>query len=440
MADHAEMPVGRMREMTDMSGDGTPRFVVKWITAGSQDPADSRFSDAEVPMRHAVLRLLLAAACLGVPGQAFAQGAGPRPAPPVTVATPLVKDVQEVVSFTGRFDATRAVQVKSRVAGYLQRVAFTDGATVKKGDLLFEIDPRPYQAAVDQAAATVTVSQTAVQFANGDLERATLLQKTGNITEQLFDQRRQTFLQAQAKLAGDRAALDAAQLNLEFTKVLAPIDGRLSRTLVSEGTLVGAADTLLTTIVAADPIDFYFDVDESTFLAFERAATQGGAKASIVGLEGVVGTTDEAEPKRAARVDFFDNRVDQASGTMRLRAKVANADLFLTPGLFGKIRVPLGGLKKGVLVPDEAIASDQTRRIVQLVAEDGSTSPRPVVTGPKIDGYRLIRSGLDGSETLAINGLVRIRPGAKVTPQRVALPPIGGASLPTPAPAPAPAK
>lgn len=390
-------------------------------------------------MRLALARLSLLALCLAPAGGAFAQGAGgPPPGPPVTVAQPVVKEIQEHVSFTGRFDATQAVQVKSRVAGYLQQVAFTDGAKVKKGDLLFAIDPRPYQAAVDQAAAAVTVSETAVQFASGDLERATMLQKSGNITEQVFDQRRQTFLSAQAKLAGDRAALDAAKLNLEFTQVRAPIDGRLSRTLVYEGTLVAANDTQLTSIVAADPIDFYFDVDETTFLAFERVAVAGGPKTSIVGLEGVVGTTDEPEPKRLARVDFFDNRVDQASGTMRLRAKVANPDLFLTPGLFGKIRVPMGGPKKGVLVPDEAIASDQTRRIVHVVGEDGSTTPRAVVPGPKIDGWRVIRSGLDGSETIVVNGLVRVRPGVKVTPQKVTLPP-NGPVIPQPAPPAAPA-
>ncbi|WP_333824154.1 efflux RND transporter periplasmic adaptor subunit [Pinisolibacter sp.] len=387
-------------------------------------------------MRHLFLPAVFAVACLVAAQEAEAQGA--PPAPPVTVAKPVIKDVQEHVAFTGRFDATQSVQVKSRVAGYLQKVAFTDGATVKKGDLLFAIDPRPYQASVDQAAAAVTVSETTLSFANGDLERATQLQKTGNITEQVFDQRRQAVIQATAKLAGDRAALAAAKLNLEFTQVKAPIDGRLSRTLVSEGTLVAANDTLLTTIVAADPIDFYFDVDETTFLAFERAAASGGPSASIVGLEGVVGTTDEPEPKRKARVDFFDNRVDQASGTMRVRAKVANDDLFLTPGLFGKIRVPLGGTKKGILLPDEAIASDQTRRIVHVVAADGSTTQKPVVPGPKIDGWRLIRSGLDGSETIAVNGIVRIRPGVKVTPQMVALPPVGPA-IPAPPPPAAPA-
>ncbi len=364
--------------------------------------------------------LLLLAGLAVVPAAAQTPPAGP----PVQVAKPVVKEVQETVTFTGRFDATQTVQVKSRVPGYLEKIAFSDGSFVRKGELLFNIDPRPYQAAVDQAVAAVTVSETTLQFASADLDRAVQLQKTGNITDQLFDQRRQAFLQAQARAVGDKAALAAAKLNLEFTEIRSPIDGRISRRLVSEGNLIGAADTLLTTIVASDPIDFYFDVDEATFLAFERAALAGNGKNSIVGLSGSLATTDEQQPKRTATVDFFDNRVDQASGTMRLRAKVANPDLFLTPGLFGRIVLPMGGRKQGVLIPDEAVASDQTRRIVYLAAPDGAVTPKPVVLGPKIDGYRLIRSGLDGSETVVVNGLVRIRPGVKVTPQTVELPPV----------------
>lgn len=390
-------------------------------------------------MRRFLLRLAIAtgstATLLATSLPASAQGAPPPPA--VTVAKPVVREVQETVTFTGRFDASQSVQVKSRVPGYIQSIRFEDGATVKKGDLLFSIDPRPYKAAVDQAEAAVRVSETAVQFASSDLERAVQLQKTGNITDQLFDQRRQTALQAQAKLAGDRAALDAAKLNLEFTEIRAPFDGRVSRRLVSEGTLIAAADTQLTTIVSTDPIDFYFDVDETTFLTFERAVAKSGGKVEIAGLIAHVGTTDEPTPKREARIDFVDNRVDQSSGTMRLRAKVANADLFLTPGLFGRIVVPIGAPKRGILLPDEAIASDQTRRIVWTTADDGSLTAKPVVPGPKIDGYRLIRTGLDGSENVIVNGLARIRPGIKVTPQPTQLPPVAGAGVPAPTPAPA---
>lgn len=379
-------------------------------------------------MRVSALRFAATGAALAVAlgvfsASAFAQSAPPA-GPTVTVAKPVVREVQETLIYTGRFDATQSVTIKSRVPGYLQSVTFKDGAFVKKGELLFTIDPRPYQAAVDQAKAAVTVSETTLQFTTSDLERAQQLQKTGNITDQLYDQRRQAFLQAQARAIGDKAALAAATLNLEFTEVRAPFDGRMSRTLVSEGTLVGAADTALSSIVAADPIDFYFELDEATFLGLERALGSAGAKGTIVGTPVEIGTSDEPEPKRKATIDFVDNRVDQASGTVRLRAKVANADLFLTPGLFGRIRVPVGGPKQGILVPDDAVASDQTRRVVYVVAADGAVAPKPVVLGPKIDGYRLIRSGIDGSETIVVNGLVRIRPGVKVTPQVVTLPPV----------------
>lgn len=377
-------------------------------------------------VRHAVAGLALATGLVIAATPSFAQPAPPA-GPAVTVAKPVVREVQETQIFTGRFDATQSVTIKSRVPGYLQSVSFTDGGFVKKGDLLFTIDPRPYRAAVDQAKASVTVSDTTLQFATSDLDRAQQLQKTGNITDQVFDQRRQAFLQAQARALGDKAALVAATLNLEFTEVRAPFDGRMSRTLVSEGTLVGAADTALSTILAADPIDFYFELDEATFLGLERALGSAGAKGTIVGTPVLIATSDEPEPKRDAKIDFVDNRLDQASGTVRLRAKVANADLFLTPGLFGRIRVQVGGPKQGILVPDEAIASDQTRRIVYAVGAEGAVTPKPVVLGPKIDGYRLIRSGIDGSETIVINGIVRIRPGVKVTPQLVTLPPVAAA-------------
>lgn len=370
--------------------------------------------------------LAAAALFLALPRPSTAQttpAGGPPAGPVVTVAKPVVREVQETQMFTGRFDATQSVTIKSRVPGYLLSAGFADGAFVKKGALLFSVDPRPYKAAVDQAKASVSVSDTTLQFAQSDFDRAIQLQKTGNITDQTFDQRRQAALQAQARSAGDKAALQAAELNLEFTEIRAPFDGRMSRALVSEGTLIGASDTALATIVAADPIDFYFELDEATFLSLERALVEGGSKGSIVGTAVEVGTSDEAEPKRKAKIDFVDNRVDQASGTMRLRARVPNGDLFLTPGLFGRIRIPVGGPKPGVLVPDEAISADQTRRIVYLAAEDGSVTPKPVTIGPKIDGYRLVRSGLDGSETIVINGLMRIRPGVKVTPKATTLPP-----------------
>jgi RND family efflux transporter MFP subunit len=365
------------------------------------------------------------AAAAWVAGAVTAQAQAPGgPPPPVTVAKPVVKEVVEYDDFTGRFEATDSVEIRARVSGYLDSVAFQDGAIVKKGDPLVVIDRRPYKAALDQAQASVVSAQARLNFAQADLERAQSLQRTGNIAEQLVDQRRQAFITARAEMDNAEAALRNAQLNYDFTDIRAPIAGRIGRKLVTEGNLVNANETLLTTIISLDPIYFYFDVDERSFLAYSRAQAQAKAAGRTITDGARVGLTDEREQKRPARIDFIDNRVDQASGTIRLRAVVENKDLFLVPGLFGTIAVTGSPPHRGVLIPDEAIAADQDRRIVWTVADDGSVSSKVVRPGPKIDGYRLIRSGLTGDETFVINGLQRVRPGAKVTPQRQDLPPV----------------
>ncbi|MGA0595325.1 efflux RND transporter periplasmic adaptor subunit [Enterovirga sp. CN4-39] len=346
------------------------------------------------------------------------------PPPPVTVAKPVVKDVVEYDDYTGRFEATDFVEVRARVSGYLDSVAFKDGALVKKGDPLVVIDRRPYKAALDQAQASVASAQARLNFAQADLDRAQSLQRTGNIAEQLVDQRRQAFITARADLDNAEAALRNAQLNYDFTDIRAPISGRIGRKLVTEGNLVNANETLLTTIVSLDPIYFYFDVDERSFLAYSRLKEEAKGEGRAVTDDARVGLTDEREAKRPARIDFIDNRVDAASGTIRLRAVVDNKDLFLVPGLFGTIAVTGSPPHRGVLIPDEAISADQDRRIVWVVADDGTVSAKVIRPGPKIDGYRLVRSGLTGDETIVINGLQRVRPGAKVTPQRQELPPV----------------
>jgi RND family efflux transporter MFP subunit len=353
----------------------------------------------------------------GAPG-----GAAPPP-PPVTVAKPVVKEVVEYDDFTGRFEAVDFVEVRARVTGYIERVAFQDGTMVKKGDLLFEIDKRPYKATLDQVEAALFSAQARFNFAENDLERAESLRRTGNISDQLLDQRRQNSISARGDLDRAQAAVREARLNYEFTEVRAPIDGRISRRLISEGNLVTANQTLLTTIVSLDPLYFNFDVDERAFLAYSRAGQLGiGGDGRARSLDVTVGVTDEREPKRPGRLDFLDNRLDQATGTIRARARVPNADMFITPGLFGTIRVPGSAPYKGVLVPDEAVVTDQDRRLVWVVAPDNSVASRVVRPGPRIDGYRLIREGLTGDETIVISGLQRVRPGAKVTPQMTQLP------------------
>ncbi len=367
------------------------------------------------------LALLSASALLlgGAPSTAQAPGGAP---PAVTVARPVVKDVVEFDDFTGRFEAADSVEIRARVSGYLEKVGFQDGAVVKKGDVLFGIDRRPYQAALDQGRASVASAQAKLTFAQSDLDRAQSLQRTGNIAEQSVDQRRQAYTSARADQDNADAVLRNAQLNYDFTEIKAPLSGRIGRKLISEGNLVNANETLLTTIVSLDPIYFYFDVDERSYLAYARTLQierQAGRETTSAAQ---VGVTDEKDSRRAAKLDFIDNRVDQASGTIRARAVVPNADLFLVPGLFGRIRIAGSSPHRGVLVPDEAIATDQDRRIVWAVAEDGSVSSKVVRPGPRIDGYRLIREGLTGEETIVIAGLQRVRAGGKVTPQRQDLP------------------
>jgi RND family efflux transporter MFP subunit len=357
---------------------------------------------------------------------AFAQGGpAPPPPPPVTVAKPLVKDIVERTDFIGRFEAIDQVDIRARVSGYLDKVHFQDGTFVKAGDLLFTIDPRPYRNELEQAQSAVTSSQVRLEFAQSDLDRAEQLRRSGNITDQVYDQRRQAFLTAKAELDRAQAALRQAQLDVEFTQIKSPLSGRISRKLVSEGNLVNANETILTNVLSLDPIQFYFDVDERSFLAFSRQ-THGGTNTSANGETNEVELTltDERLGTRKGQLDFVDNRLDSASGTIRVRAVFENKDRFLTPGLFGRVTVGASDPYKGILLPDEAIGSDQDRRVVYVVGENNIVNLKPVRIGPRIDGYRVIRDGLTGNETVVVNGLVRARPGAPVTPQMTTLPPM----------------
>jgi RND family efflux transporter MFP subunit len=347
------------------------------------------------------------------------------PPPAVTVAKPVVKEITEWDDFIGRFEAINQVDIRARVSGYLDKVHFQDGSMVAAGAPLFTIDQRPYQAALEQAEATVASGQVGVDFSSSDLERAESLRRTGNISEQLLDQRRSTYRTARAELDRARAALRQARLDLEFTSIKAPITGRISRKLVSEGNLINANQTVLTNIVSLDPIHFYFDVDERSYLAYSRQAAGGTQTSTETAPNKVQLTmTDEGEARREGHLDFLDNRLDAASGTIRARAIFDNKDLFLKPGLFGRVSLSGSNPYQGVLIPDEAVGNDQDRRVVYVVGADNSVSIRPVRPGPKIDGYRVIRTGLKGDETIVVNGIVRVRPGIKVAPQMTTLPPI----------------
>ncbi|WP_119420190.1 efflux RND transporter periplasmic adaptor subunit [Rhodospirillaceae bacterium SYSU D60015] len=378
-------------------------------------------------MRRALFRLLTAVGglCLSSLLPAVAVAQGPGGPPPVTVAKPVVKEIVELDEFVGRFDASGYVEVRARVDGYLEGVKFTDGAIVKEGDLLFVIDRRPYQAALNQVQASLVAQQTRLDFAKADYERYERLMRTGVAAERTMEEKRQAYLQAQADIAAIRAEIETARLNLSFTEIRAPITGRISRKLVTEGNLVRQNETLLTSIVQLDPIYFYFDIDERSFLAYQRMALRGTHAANGSALPVKVKLTDEKEFTHPGTLDFADNRLDSATGTMRLRAVLPNKSFFLTPGLFGLIAVPGSPKYQAVLVPDEAILTDLDRRYVYVVGDDGSVRQQPLRLASRTDNYRIVREGLKGDETIVVNGLQRVRlGGGKVTPQMVALPPV----------------
>ncbi|MEL6794023.1 MAG: efflux RND transporter periplasmic adaptor subunit [Pseudomonadota bacterium] len=345
---------------------------------------------------------------------------------PVTVAKPVVKSVVEDDEFVGRFEASADVQIRARVTGYLNEVHFTDGQLVEAGELLFSLDQRQFQTALRQAEAQIGVAEATFEFTREQLARAEQLIQTGNIAQSVVDQRREAFLAASGALEQARAAEESARIDLEWTEIRAPIAGRIDENLIDEGNLVAANETVLTTIVADDPAHFYFDIDERYFLAYARDARERGSSMQEGGggLEVRVTLSDASIPAQVGVLDFSENRIDPETGTMRVRAVLENDEGILTPGLFGRVNVPGSLPYEGVLIPDNAIVADQNRRLVMLVDGEGKVTPRPVRPGPKIDGYRVIREGLDGSETLVIEGIVRARPGSTVAPELVELPPV----------------
>ncbi|MEE7438544.1 MULTISPECIES: efflux RND transporter periplasmic adaptor subunit [Methylobacterium] len=363
----------------------------------------------------------LAAGPLATPARAQAPGGPP---PKVTVAKPVVRQIVEQDQYTGRFDAIDYVEVRARVTGYLEKINFVDGQTVKKGDVLFVIDRRPYKAALEQAQAALASAKARQSFSQTDLERAQTLSRSGNISEQVTDQRRQASQTAQADVDSAQAALNNAQLNYDFSEVKAPINGRISRRLVTEGNIVSADQTMLTTIVSLDPIYFSYTVDEKSFLKYQNSLGIGmGQTQQGKGVPILIALSGEAKPTRKGTLDFVDNRVDNATGTILLRATVPNPDLFIKPGLFGIVSMPATKPFQGILLPDDAVAANQDKRIVYIVGPENVIQQKDVVLGPKVDGYRVIQSGLKGDETVVVNGLSRVRPGAKVTPETIELPP-----------------
>ena len=349
----------------------------------------------------------------------------PPPAPKISVAKPVVKKIIETDVFTGRFEAKEDVELRARVAGYLQEIHFKDGELVEAGDLLFTIDQKQFQAELENAQSSVEVAQSRLDLTKEEFERGQKLRTSGTIAASTQDQRRQEFLAAQAEFACATARLRTAQLNLGYTKIYSPVKGRIGRNLISVGNLVQANSTVLASIVSLDPIYFYFDVDERSYLAYSRLGRNGTRPSGrLTPYEVKIQLTDEDEPKHTGNLDFVNNRIDNATGTMRGRAIVTNSDLFLQPGLFGRISIPGSNEYEGVLIPDQAVGTDQNRRIVFVVGENNVLTPTVIRPGPRIDGYRVVRTGLKGDETIVVNGLARVRPGMTIDPQLQELPPV----------------
>ena len=386
----------------------------------------------------AMATLLLLCASPYAPSSAQ-QAAAP---PPVTVSAPLKQEVIEWDEYTGQFAAVEYVELRARVSGYLQATQFEEGQMVRRGDLLFQIDPRPFEAAAAQARAQLAESQARVELANRQLSRAGQLRERDFVAASTYDERLQEQRVAIAAAEATRAALRAAELNLEFTRVTAPISGRVGRREVSVGNLVtGGANgntTLLTTIVSQSPVYFEFDMSEAQLLAYQRAIADGRLKSTQEGVEVRAQLGDETDWPRTGVLDFLDNQIDRTSGTIRVRARFPNDEKALhpdsgkpllpaTPGQFARIRVPGSELYEALLVPDAAIVTDQARKIVMTVGEDGTVTPKQIRPGPIYDGLRIVRSGLTAEDRVVINGLMRARPGAKVTPQQGEIKGIGEA-------------
>ena len=348
------------------------------------------------------------------------------PPPEVTVMQPKQQDLQDEDEYVGRFVAINTVEVRARVSGYLENVNFRDGSRVKQGDLLFSIDRRPFQNTLDQARANLAQALSNRDYADQDFARAQQLVRDKTITEQALDQRLQSLRNAKASVEANQALVKQAELDLQFTELRAPIEGRIGDRRVSQGNLVtggvAGSTSLLATIVTQDPIHFEFTLDESAYLRYKRLMgtlldrKSGPSNDLSVTLKLI----DEPEFTHKGQIDFIDNVIDRSTGTMRVRATFPNGDDLFTPGMFARIKIPASKTYTALLVPDEAIASEQVRKLVMTVNADNVVVPKYVELGTGLNGLRVIRKGLGPDDRVIINGLMRARPGMKVTPRDAA--------------------
>ena len=370
-------------------------------------------------------------------------GEGPKqggpPPPAVTIAKPAKRTVTDFDEYVGRFAAINSVEGRARVSGYLEGVHFKDGQIVKQGDPLFTIDKRPFQNTLEQARANLAQAKSNLTFTEADYTRGQQLVRDKTITDQTFEQRSQAYRNAQASVSNNEAAVRQAELDIEFTELRAPVNGRIGDRRVSPGNLVtggtGGNTTLLATIVSTDPIYFEFTFDEASFLRYERMSKTGKDIASRrAGVQVALKLIDEQDFAHNGDMDFVDNAIDRSTGTIRGRAVFANPNNIFTPGMFARVRVPGSPSYEALLVPDAAIGTEQARKFVLTVNADNTVVPKYVTLGQTTtDNLRVIKNGLSPDDRVIVNGLLRARPGQKVTPQEEGKPgaaPAQGASLP----------
>jgi RND family efflux transporter MFP subunit len=363
------------------------------------------------------------------------QQAGAPPPPAVTVAKPIKRAVTDLDEYVGRFTAVNSVEVRARVSGYLDGVHFRDGQIVKQGDLLFTIDKRPFQNTLDQARANLAQAKSNLAFTESDYTRGQQLVRDKTITEQIFEQRAQAYRNAQASVSNNEAAVRQAELDIEFTELRAPVNGRIGDRRVSPGNLVTGGTsgntTLLATIVSTDPIYFEFTFDEASFLRYERTSKTGKDIASRgTGVQVALKLIDERDFDHQGHMDFVDNVIDRSTGTIRGRAVFANPNNIFTPGMFARVRVPASPAYEALVVPDAAVGTEQTRKYL-LVVDSSDTVRQKYITLGQVapDGLRVIKDGIAPDDRVVISGLMQARPGMKVRPQEQgAAPAVTGAA------------
>ncbi len=387
------------------------------------------------------LALAILTACSG----SHAEEAGAPPAPEVSAAPVLVKQISQWDEFSGRVEAVENVDLRPRVSGYIDKVNYVEGEEVKKGDVLFTIDARSYQAEYDRARAELNRARTQSTLARGESERAKRLSDQQAISTETWEQRRAASDQAGAQVQAAQAALDAAALNLEFTKVRAPINGRAGRAMVTAGNLVSAGDaaSVLTTLVSLEKVHVYFDADEATFLRYAQMARKGERPSERdASLPVRIGLSGEQGFPHEGKVDFLDNQVTRSTGTIRVRALLDNADRQFTPGLFARVQLLGSGQFQAMLIDDRAVLTDQDRKYVYVVDKDGKAQRRDIALGRTADGLRIVESGLAAGDKVIVDGVQKVfMPGMPVQAKAVAMqgpaaPAVAPAKVPAPAPAP----